>query len=234
MHVAMPLGGPLQIRSVPRRDLTWLQKDDLQNDATATARGCSRQHEPTDETAPVEAESLPGGTVLLVSDDDSLRAILRAYLEHVGKRVRCCADAAHVPELFVRSASLDLLLVDISWAEAPELRLAAELTAQFPELPVIVLCAESQTLAKIAEGCPKGWRLVSRPVTLPDLLGLIRSALEKPAGRRAARLPATRAADVFSSRRFDAAAGAVPHSISVHGKRERSEVRLMAVDGLQP
>jgi DNA-binding response OmpR family regulator len=234
MHVAMPRGGPLQWQSGQPRDLNRLQKNLGLEETIATERICSCQHEPTEETAPPETESLPSGMVLLVSYDELLRAILRAYLEHVGKRVRCCTDAARVSELFVRGAGLDLLVVDVPLAGAPELRLAAELTAQFPDLRVIVLCADPATKTKIAAGCPEGWRLVSRPMVLPDLLGLIRGALEKHAELRSARMAAPRGEDVCSSRGFETAGARAYPAISCPDKRDRSEVGSLAADGLQP
>jgi DNA-binding response OmpR family regulator len=117
------------------------------------------------------------GTVLFVSDDDYFRTTVRAYLEHVGLAVRSCADAARVPELFFSKPAIDLLLVDVHAIGSTGLLLAAELTAFADDLPVIIISnpnGESTTSAVIPS---QGWKFLSKPVLLPELLETIHAAL---------------------------------------------------------
>lgn len=132
-------------------------------------------------------------TVLFVSDDDYFRSTMLAYLEHVGYQVRSCADAARVPELFFHGSGnpsgsgasfcfdVDLLLIDVDALGAPGLRMAAELTSFDPDLPVIAIAAPHALQMNGLAGSVRGWKYVSKPVLLPELLELIRAALEPQA-----------------------------------------------------
>lgn len=143
------------------------------------------------KTAPDDPSLL--GTVLLVSDDNYFRSTMRAYLEHAGIPVRSCADAARVPELFFHGAgpgsspgsSVDLLLIDVHAMGLTGLRLAAELTGFKPDLPVVVISAPDPQKAALARIARRGWKFLNKPVLLPELLGVIHSALEtrRRAGR---------------------------------------------------
>jgi DNA-binding response OmpR family regulator len=127
-------------------------------------------------------------TVLLVSEDDYFRTTMRAYLEHVGCRVRCCAHVAWLPNLFFQGARIDLLLMDVDLLGTPGLRVADELTAFAPDLPVIVISSPSAALRDFAGANQRGWGILRKPVVLPELLGTIRRVLETEAmaGRTAA------------------------------------------------
>lgn len=133
-------------------------------------------------------EETPTATVLFVSDDDYLRSTMRAYLEHVGFLVRSCADAARVPELFFRApgagSAVDLLLIDVQALGATGLLLAAELTCFEPDLPVVVIAAPGMDERDLGGITRRGWKMLNKPVLLPQLLGVIRSSLEpsRPAG----------------------------------------------------
>lgn len=133
------------------------------------------------------------GTVLLVSNDDCLRSTVRAYLEHEGFTVRSCADAARVPDLFFcrpgepaaaerggisgHSSGIDLLLMDVHALGATGLRLAAALTSFDPDLPVIVISAADAGKNAWAGMARRGWKFLNTPVLVPELLGVIYTAL---------------------------------------------------------
>lgn len=166
------------------------------------------------------------GTVLFVSDDDYFRSTMRAYLEHLDFVVRSCADAARVPELFFRGPRVDLLLMDVHAMGATGLRLAAELTGFEPQLPVIVIAApdlEKNALASIAR---RGWKFLSKPVLLPELLGLIYNALEPGKRLRHSSQSAqtAAAADLSASFPGRAAVEKTPPAL-------KTSLRLMKVQG---
>jgi CheY-like chemotaxis protein len=150
--------------------------------AVASASHCRMEPSSRKEAADASAENAYAGvqsqrTVLFVSDDDYFRTTARAYLEHVGLSVRSCADAARVPELFFRKPAIDLLLVDVHAIGTTGLLLTAELTAFSNDLPVIIISppnGEDRTLAAISG---QGWKLLSKPVLLPELLEAIHAAL---------------------------------------------------------
>lgn len=130
------------------------------------------------ETTGTEEAALPRVTVLLVSDDQYFRTTMRAYLEHVGFRVRCGGDFKRAPELLLRGVGVDLLLIDAHSTGAAGLGLAADLSTSAPDLPVIVICAPNTGTREVPRMSLRGWRFVSMPVALPELLGLIRNLLE--------------------------------------------------------
>jgi DNA-binding response OmpR family regulator len=135
--------------------------------------------QPADTSTENPSSNSSLGTVLFVSDDDYFRTTARAYLEHVGLAVRSCADAARVPELFFSKPAIDLLLVDVHAIGMTGLLLTAELTAFANDLPVIIISApngESNTSAAVAS---QGWKLLNKPVLLPELLEAIHAALER-------------------------------------------------------
>lgn len=128
-----------------------------------------------------------GATVLFVSDDDYFRSTMRAYLEHVGFKVRSSADAARIPELFFRQpgagAAVDLLLIDVHALGSTGLRLAAELTCFVPDLPVVIITSPGMDEGELSGIVRQGWKFLNKPVLLPQLLGVILSALEpRPGG----------------------------------------------------
>ncbi len=129
--------------------------------------------------------------MLFVSDDDSFRSAMRAYLEDGGFQVRSCADAARVPELFFcgggQGSSIDLLLIDVHALGATGLRLAAALTSFEPDLPVIVISApgarkNAQNALTALAG--RGWKFLDKTVLPPRLLEMVHNALDGAEGPR--------------------------------------------------
>ncbi len=145
----------------------------------------STAHSSSQQSAAVDENAVPLGTVLFVSDDDYFRSTMRAFLEHADFLVRSCADAARVPELFFgdpgpRSCpepSVDLLLIDVHTMGATGLLLAVELTAFEPDLPVIVISPPDLEKSALAGIVGRGWKFLSKPVLLPELLELIHGLL---------------------------------------------------------
>jgi DNA-binding NtrC family response regulator len=178
MHEGACSTGPIQNRSGLRT-----ASAESRDSAGASARAAA-------EIPGGNAPDPPPKTVLFVSGDEYLRTTMRAYMEHVGYQVRCCADAARVPEMFFHGAGADLLLMDLHLLGATGLRLAAELTGFAPDLPVIAICAPAQDMRGFSGVTPQSWRFLRKPVVLPELLGLIRNALERRQDRRQSAKPA--------------------------------------------
>jgi DNA-binding NtrC family response regulator len=134
--------------------------------------------QPADAPAKNADAGLPWqGTVLFVSDDDYFRATARAYLEHVGLSVRSCADPTRVPDLLVRKPAIDLLLVDVHAIGTAGRPLAAELAAFAADLPAIIISAPNGDNGALAAIPNRSWKILSKPVLLPELLEAIHAAL---------------------------------------------------------
>ena len=116
-------------------------------------------------------------TILLVSDESDLRALLRSFLEHVGFAVVSCGDLARAMQAM--EAGVDLMLIDLqTLAESPWA--ITELTDYCEGVHVIALyaAATSETLRRECLEC--GWRLLPKPILLPQLLGSVHSAFDLP------------------------------------------------------
>ncbi len=118
-------------------------------------------------------------TVLFVSNDDYFRSMMRAYLEHVGYGVLSCAEPGQALPRFFRVANISLALIDMHALGVPAgLLLASQLTESRPDLPVILIVGpnpDHDTLLRIEH---RGWKSVSKPLLLPELLVIIHRALE--------------------------------------------------------
>jgi DNA-binding response OmpR family regulator len=117
-------------------------------------------------------------TVLFVSSDDYFRSMMRAYLEHVGYNVLSCAEPGQALPRFFRGAGIHLALIDMhALGPAAAILLASQLTESRADLPVILIAgpdAEKEILLQIEQ---KGWKCLTKPLLLPELLEIIHRAL---------------------------------------------------------
>ena len=113
-------------------------------------------------------------TVLLLSEDEPLRLMLRGYLEHVGYMVLSCKAAPNVFPILGGRHRVDLLVVDGSRLGGSLPDLAEKLTSDYPHLPVISIhgAAEEDNAEQ------HGWKALHKPLALPDVLCSIRDAID--------------------------------------------------------
>jgi PAS domain S-box-containing protein len=128
---------------------------------------------------------LPGGTeaILLVEDDEAVRAFTARALRGLGYRVREAASAQQARELWTnQSGSFDLLFTDMV---IPLVRSGLELALQFrkerPRLRVLIGTGYSsetspESLAQIGIDC------ILKPYEIGLLATTLRRSLDKPAG----------------------------------------------------
>ncbi|HUA97407.1 MAG TPA: response regulator [Terracidiphilus sp.] len=83
-----------------------------------------------------------GRLLLLVSEDERQRALLHAYLQHVGFEVISCADPETALRMADEACPVDLLLIDAQLLGAGGRQLRESLTERCPDLPVLIIsCA---------------------------------------------------------------------------------------------
>jgi two-component system cell cycle sensor histidine kinase/response regulator CckA len=125
------------------------------------------------------------GTILIVDDEDGIRATLRQQLAAQGHTV---LEASHGIEALARvrmqPGRVELVLADVVMPEMNGTELAATLQAEYPDLPVILMSAYA----------PAGWTRVGirqsivpvlmKPFTSDQLAELILIALNLPRKRR--------------------------------------------------
>ena len=117
--------------------------------------------------------------ILLVSNDDHLRPMVRAYLEHVGFAVICCADARRAPEIASSTPNLSLLLLDLSSTGPQGLQIAAELEVISAGMPAVIMSESRLKEDEMEIVGHHGWNLLTKPLQLTELLAVIRQVFNR-------------------------------------------------------
>jgi signal transduction histidine kinase len=138
-------------------------------------------------TAPVQAE--PAGThaplaavgqaqILLVDDNEAVRVTAAAYLRECGLAVLEAADASQALDLLAE-ARVDALVTDIVMpGEMDGMGLAEAAKASRPGLPVVLVSGFSE---RAAEAQARGFAVINKPYSLPDLERRLRLLVEPSA-----------------------------------------------------
>ncbi|MCB9634369.1 MAG: sigma-54-dependent Fis family transcriptional regulator [Sandaracinus sp.] len=110
------------------------------------------------------------GTVLVVDDDEDLRALLKAALARLGHRVLTAPNATEARET-IRGGEIDVVLSDVRMPGEDGLSLCRHLVATHPDVPVVILTAFG-TLEAAVEALRLGaFDFLTKPVEL-DVLRL--------------------------------------------------------------
>ena len=118
-------------------------------------------------------------TIVLVDDEESLRALALRLLERAGYRVIACAGGE---EALLRVAEMtsppDLLITDLVMPRMSGSRLAKELHERWPSLEVIYLSGFTEAEA-VSYGLQPGSHFLAKPFAIEALLGAVSHALEE-------------------------------------------------------
>lgn len=140
-------------------------------------------HEPG--TAPKRTHRISGNSphsgnrnILLAGGDHDQRALLRAYLQHVGFHVIGCADLEAAFRVLDEGCAVELLLVDSELLAVSSSSLRDSFAEQYPNLPIFVISGRRMTDGTLREIKHRLWEPDSQPFLLPDLLGRIQASLE--------------------------------------------------------
>ncbi len=130
--------------------------------------------------AAVEApRSVPSGLrVLLVEDDDEVRAVLATFLEMLGCKVQAASSAEQALQRLDPAARIDLLLTDI--VLGPGMRgteLAARASERFKGLAVLLMSGFSSELLDADRDSPPNWELLRKPCSREELARAMAKAL---------------------------------------------------------
>ncbi len=124
------------------------------------------------------SEEIPGATILLVEDNDTIRDAFSILLEDSGYRVVQAADGAAA----LRSVEADpphLILLDLGLPDVEGLELVRLLAARADAAPIVALTGralQTDQAACLAAGCA-GY--VTKPVNTEALLRLIPTYLNR-------------------------------------------------------
>ncbi len=118
-----------------------------------------------------------GESVLLVDDDEGVRAVAKVVLESVGYGVLEAASGDEAARLAKAVPSIDLLVTDMVLPGLTGRKLMARLRAVRPDLPVVLVSGYPQP-----ECAPEaGTQFVKKPFLPPDLLAAVRKVTREVA-----------------------------------------------------
>ncbi|MCG2627729.1 ATP-binding protein [Bradyrhizobium sp. WYCCWR 13023] len=136
---------------------------------------------PNEEPAPAEPILPPeaSGTILVVEDDDMVRAYVESELRTLGYRVIATSNGPTALDVLREPGDIHLLFTDVVMPGGmfgPEL--ARQATALRPDLKVLFTSGYSQTPVKTPDGIDA--RILTKPFKRQDLAAMLRSALSAP------------------------------------------------------
>ncbi len=129
--------------------------------------------------AQVQLQALPGGNerVLVVENEDAVRAIVGEQLQDLGYEVRLAADAEQALAL-LRAHPFDLVLTDVVMPGRLNGKgLADEVGRSWPATRVAFMSGYSQNALLNDGRLDRGMLLLAKPHQKADLARIIRSAL---------------------------------------------------------
>ena len=138
--------------------------------------------QPAEEPLPAERTTAADGseTILVVEDDDMVRAYVESELRALGYNVITRSNGPAALELLRQSGHIDLLFTDVVMPGGmfgPEL--ARQATALRPGLKVLFTSGYSQNPVKTPDGVGDA-RILTKPFKRKDLAAVLRSALSAP------------------------------------------------------
>ena len=120
-------------------------------------------------------------TILVVEDDDPLRALVGRILEAWGYRVLLAASADEAETFFSGDDSgIRLLLTDIVMPGRSGRDLYRCLSERFPSLKVVFMSGYTQRVALTGDLSPSGGDYIGKPFTPEALARQVREALDRP------------------------------------------------------
>ncbi|MEV6636691.1 ATP-binding protein [Actinoplanes sp. NPDC051470] len=133
--------------------------------------------ETAEKTEPVPVSGT-GQTILLVEDDEGLRALTERILHRNGYTVRSAATAAEARELADAGDGINLLLSDVVMPGTHGPDLARDLRLDRPSLPVVFMSGYAESVLAARSALPPGAVLLNKPVSSYQLLSTISRVLE--------------------------------------------------------
>lgn len=162
-------GGDITVRSAPGNGSTFTMFLPLERGSTTLL--------PTAQAN----RTLPGGseTILLVEDEESVRAVARRILEKRGYRVltaRRAEDALTMEEKF--TGAIDLLLTDIMMPGMNGSQLAGAMRARRPVIPVLYMSGYADKSVFGGYPLDESQHFLHKPFTAESLTLAVRAAIE--------------------------------------------------------
>jgi CheY-like chemotaxis protein len=128
------------------------------------------------ERAKVEAAKTASGFILVVEDQDEVRAQIVEALTDMGCEVAEAADGPSALEIIESLHPVDMLVTDVGLPLLNGKQLADAARAVRPELPIILITGYAGS-ALVNVNLPKGVEILRKPFSLEELTGRIAALL---------------------------------------------------------
>ena len=118
-------------------------------------------------------------TILVADDDRSIRTVLTQALGRAGYQVRATGTAATLWR-WVEDGEGDVVITDVVMPDENGLDLIPRIRSIRPELPVIVMSAQSTLITAVKATQRGAFEYLPKPFDLADLLAVVDRALKQP------------------------------------------------------
>jgi len=118
--------------------------------------------------------------VLVVDDEADIRELLDLTLARMGLRADCAGSLAEARRL-LDAQRYQLCLTDMRLPDGEGLELVRHIAESVPDLPVAVITAHGSAENAVSALKAGAFDYIAKPVSLDQLRGLVKSALELPA-----------------------------------------------------
>jgi CheY-like chemotaxis protein len=125
-------------------------------------------------------DSASPGTILVVEDDDGVRAFVRLGLEQTGYNVLAAADSTEALELFrANPARIDLVLSDVIMPNQSGPELVAELRRLRPGVRVVFMSGYTGGIDSNPAEFPGDAPLLEKPFSLERLQQVVAQSINR-------------------------------------------------------
>jgi CheY-like chemotaxis protein len=140
---------------------------------------------PSSTEPPDPASSVRPATVLLVDDEDAVRALVRDVLTGQGMTVLSAADGPAALNLAAEyRGAIDVLVSDVRMPQMSGWDLAARVQAARPEVKVVLMSGYAGADTPPPIPGAQEWAFLQKPFTPADLTGKVRDVLRPPGGSK--------------------------------------------------
>ena len=132
-----------------------------------------------------------GNRVWVVDDDRSIRWVLEKALGKAGLRVESFEDAEQILDALYKDQP-DVIVSDIRMPGIDGLTLLQNISANYPDIPVIIITAHSDLDSAVAAYDGGAFEYLPKPFDVEDAVAQVKRAIRHRAQRQADKAPATR------------------------------------------
>jgi len=130
------------------------------------------------DTPPGVTNSVRKHRILVIDDGDSVRDVIRIFLEHAGFEV--CGEAADGVEAIEQAKKLkpDLIVLDLAMPRLNGAQAATVLSQTMPNIPIVLLTLYQNVLGNSLASAVGVKAIVDKTDGMGKLIGCVRSLLD--------------------------------------------------------